>query len=90
MGGLAEGSPFFSKPIYMSWMKYIAVLAQNPTAVTSMRKALKTANEHNLNYAIYNGETISIEKLSAMIKLVEKEQNNDSLYRDTDHVNTAE
>ncbi len=56
-----------------------------------MRKALQTANKHSLNYAIYNGDTISVEKLKAMIKLVEKQQDkNDSLYRDSDHVNATE
>ena len=75
----------------MSWMKYMAELAQDPTAVSSMRKALQTANKHSLNYAIYNGDTISVEKLKAMIKLVEKEQSkNDSLHRDTDYVNATE
>ena len=75
----------------MSWMKYLAELAQDPTAVSSMRKALQIANKHGLNYAIYNGDTISVEKLKAMIKLVEKQQDkNDSLHRDSDYVNTAE
>jgi len=74
----------------MSWMKYMIELGQDPTSLSSMRKALQTANKHNLNYAIYNGETVSIEKLSAMMKLVEKSQNDDSLYRDTDYVNTTE
>ena len=91
MGGLAEGSPFFSEPNHMSWMKYVAELAQDPTAVSSMRKALQTANKHGLNYAIYNSETISVEKLKAMITLVEKQQDkNDSLHRDPDYTNATE
>jgi arsenate reductase-like glutaredoxin family protein len=74
----------------MSWMKYIASLAEDPTALSSMRKALQTANKHGLNYAIYNGESYTTEKLRAMIRLVEKAQSNDSLHRDSDHVNTGE
>jgi len=75
----------------MSWMKYVAELAQDPTAVSSMRKALQTANKHSLNYAIYNGDSISVEKLKAMITLVEKQQDkNDSLHRDSDYVNATE
>lgn len=75
----------------MAWMKYVAELAEDPTAVSSMRKALQTANKHSLNYAIYNGDTISVEKLRSMIKLVEKQQDkNDSLYRDSDYANTTE
>ena len=69
----------------MSWMKYLAELGEDPTAVSSMRRALQTANKYDLSHAIYNGETISVEKLGAMIKLVEKhQQNNDSLYREPD------
>jgi hypothetical protein len=49
------------------------------------------ANKHSLNYAIYNGDTISVEKLKAMIKLVEKQQDkNDSLHRDPDYTNATE
>ena len=74
----------------MSWMKYVASWHES-TAVSSMRKALQTANKHSLNYAIYNGDTISVEKLKAMIKLVEKQQDkNDSLHQDSDHVNATE
>jgi len=69
----------------MSWMKYVAELAKDPTALSSMRKALQTARKYDLSHAIYNGEAISTEKLEAMIKLVEKhQQNNDSLYREPD------
>lgn len=69
----------------MSWMKYLAELGQDPTAVSSMRKALQTARKYDLSHAIYNGETISVEKLEAMMKLVEKhQQNNDSLHREPD------
>lgn len=75
----------------MAWMKYVAELAEDPTSTSAMRKALKTANDHNLNYAIYNGESISTEKLGAMIKVVEKHQkNNDSLHRDTDYTDQPE
>lgn len=69
----------------MSWMKYVVELAKDPTALSSMRKALQTARKYDLSHAIYNGETISVGKLEAMIKLVEKhQQNNDSLYREPD------
>lgn len=75
----------------MSWMKYLAELAEDPTAVSSMRKALQTANKYNLSHAIYNGESVTTQKLISMIKLVEKQQQtNDSLYRDTDDINTTE
>jgi len=93
VGGLAEGSPFFSnpKPNNMSWMKYLASLAEDPTALSSMRQALQTASKYNLDHAIYNGESITTEKLTSMIKLVEKQQRiNDSLYRDTNYANAAE
>jgi len=92
-----NGGPCGGLPIYflnlnkMSWMKYLAELAEDPTAVSSMRKALQTAHKYNLSHAIYNGESITTEKLMSMIKLVEKhQQSNDSLYRDTDDTSTTE
>jgi hypothetical protein len=71
-------------------MKYVASLAEDPTALSSMQKALQTARKYNLDHAMYNGESISTEKLQAMIRLVEKAQNDDSLHRDTDYVNPTE
>ena len=66
----------------------MAELAEDPTAVSSMRKALQTARKYSLDHAIYKGDTISIEKLSAMIKLVEKQQEkDDSLHREPDTTN---
>jgi len=75
----------------MSWMKYLAELSEDPTAVSSMRKALQTAHKYNLSHAIYNGESITTQKLISMIKLVERQQQrNDSLHRDTDYTSTTE
>lgn len=64
----------------MSWMKYVADIQRSVDATDNLRRAIKSANKYNLNHVIFDGQLMKVEKLTAMLTLIEK--SNDSIHRE--------
>lgn len=69
----------------MGKMKFIYVLAQQPTIVQRIKSLVKKAKEQKLNYAYLDDEFMTLEQLDAIILLVLKHKENQKLKNDTLH-----
>lgn len=57
----------------MSWMKYVAFLAQDDQNLVMMKHALKKANDNNLNYVIFKGDILTTEQAEGIIEILQKD-----------------
>lgn len=57
----------------MSWMKYVAFLAQDEQNLVMMKHALKRANDNNINYVIFKGDILTTEQAEGIIEILQKD-----------------
>jgi hypothetical protein len=57
----------------MSWMKYVAFLAQDDQNLVMMKHALKKAKDNNLNYVIFKGDILTTEQAEGIIEILQKD-----------------
>jgi hypothetical protein len=57
----------------MSWMKYVAFLAQDDQNLVMMKHALKKAKDNNLNYVIFKGDVLTTEQAEGIIEILQKD-----------------
>jgi hypothetical protein len=66
----------------MGKMKFIYVLAQQPTIVQRIKSLIKKAKAQKLNYAYLDDEFMTLEQLDAILTLVLKHKENQKLEPD--------
>ncbi len=64
----------------MSWMKYVAFLAQDEQNLVMMKHALKKAQDNNLNYVIFKGDILTTEQAEGIIEIL---KNNAKIRRES-------
>ena len=57
----------------MSWMKYVAFLAQDDQNLVMMKNDLKKAKDNNLNYVIFKGDILTTEQAEGIIEILQKD-----------------